>query len=165
MGLGHRYGDPSSSGRKGLTISTTAKAPLGRPCGYESRFFFFVACRGRGRRGLLQTRRVSNGSNSGWRRWPCGSAIWWPLVISPGWCCDFSFEGHIACGLADLFRLVNSRVRCCSRGHCPGGGPCRSGRGRALSRRRYQAVWRRLLVASNAAGDVNWRSNCIFDVD
>ena len=31
-------------------------------------------------------------------------------MISPGWCCDFFFEGLIACGLADLLRLVDSRV-------------------------------------------------------
>ena len=29
-------------------------------------------------------------------------------MISPGRCCDFSFEGLIACGLADLLRLVDS---------------------------------------------------------
>ena len=31
-------------------------------------------------------------------------------MISPGWCCDFSFEGLIACGFAYLLRLVDSRV-------------------------------------------------------
>ena len=31
-------------------------------------------------------------------------------MISPGWCCDFSFEGLIVFGLADLLRLVDSRV-------------------------------------------------------
>ena len=31
-------------------------------------------------------------------------------MISPGWCCDFSFEGLIVCGLANLLRLVDSRV-------------------------------------------------------
>ena len=40
---------------------------------------------------------------------PAG-ATRWPLVISPGWCCDFSFEGLIACGPVDLLRLVESRV-------------------------------------------------------
>ena len=31
-------------------------------------------------------------------------------MISLGWCCDFSFEGLIVCGLVDLLRLIDSLV-------------------------------------------------------
>ena len=113
------------------------------------------------------------------RRVSCGSATRWPFVISPGWCCDFSFKGLIAC-LAYLLRLFDSRLVAddCFRssdhdfvvvaldivrveGHVA--------RGEVEPQpedevQRGRCILERFLIMLYARRDIDWRSNCIFDV-
>ena len=93
-------------------------------------------------------------------------------MISPGWCCDFSFEGLIACP-AYLLRLVDSRVAAdhdfvvvaldIARvvGHVT--------RGEVKPYpedviRRCGGILELLLISSDAAGDVDREGDGVFDI-
>ena len=101
-------------------------------------------------------------------------------MISPGRCCDFSFEGLIACGLAYLFRLVYSWVVAdnCFRSCYHDFVVVALGIARVVGHvargevepypedviKRCGGILQRLLIASDATGDVDGRGDGVFDI-
>ena len=99
-------------------------------------------------------------------------------MISPGWCCDFSFEGFIACPayllLLDSWVVADGCFRSSDHdfvvvvldiarveGHVA--------RGEVEPQhedevQRGRCILERFLITRYAHWDIDWRSNCIFDV-
>ena len=142
----------SPRGRKGLASQTPTKAPLGQPGPLRLWELFFLL------HGLSDQTCVVSGPEGqhdpqGQQQRlrvchlvaPCDQSwlvlqffLWRTFRLSRLSAPTRWFPG---CGQW-LLQIQRSWFRCCSPGHCPGGEPCHSGRGRALSRRSNRVVWR-----------------------